>query len=206
MKNKFFIPKDLEKKQSLFSFGTMSTTYWDFANEMGLKANDQFISQASSFYVFPAIVFYCASFEALLNEGLTKILLYDKNKASELEPIKFSKGDFRDISKKVKVCAQYLDRRGQGKVDENIMQEYIALSELRNAIIHYNPEFGSVFIYPQRLEASFNRSKVKASLGGDWVETFKTKIVLDWSKETVKNIINCFLSFQLMEKNEFYNE
>ena len=184
----------------------MSTAYWDFANEMELKSVNQFNTQFSSFYVFPTIIFYCASFEVLLNEGLTKILLYDKSKEEEIEIIKNDQDEYRDISKKVKICAHYLDRKGQGNIDENILQEYMALSELRNAIIHYNPEFGSIFHYPPRLQSAFSRSKVKASLGGDWVETFKTKVVLDWAKETIKNIIDCFLDFQLKDKKEFYKE
>lgn len=72
MKRKIFIPKEQEKEKPFFSFGTMSTAYWDFAIEMESKAINQFNSQLTSFYVFPTIVFYCASFEALLNEGLTK--------------------------------------------------------------------------------------------------------------------------------------
>ena len=204
MSKKLFIPKELEKAKSFFAFGTMSKAYWDFATEMESNAVNKFKTQFSSIYVFPAIVFYCASFEALLNEGLTKILLHDKSKEEEINIIKNSQGEYRDVSKKVKVCASYLDRKGQGNINENILQEYNALSELRNAIIHYNPEFGSLFHYPPRLEAAFNRSKVKAVSGGDWVETFKTKIVLNWAKETIKNIINCFLDFQLIEKEEFY--
>jgi len=206
MKKKVFIPKELEKEKSLFSFGTMSMAYWNFATEMEVKAINQFNSQFSSFYVFPTIIFYCASFEAFLNEGLTTILLVDKSKEEEVNKIKNAQGDFRDVSKKVKVCGIYLDRKNEGSINENILQEYIALSELRNAIIHYNPEFGSIFHYPPRLEATFGRSKVKATKGGDWIETFKTKVVLDWAKETIKNIIDCFLDFQLMDKKEFYKE
>lgn len=206
MNKKVFIPKELKKAKSLFSFGTMSTAYWDFATEMELKAVNQFHSQFSSFYVFPAIIFYCASFEALLNEGLTKILLYSKNKEEEIDKIKNAQDDYRDVSKKVRICANYLDRKNQGNINENILQEYIALSELRNAIIHYNPEFGSIFFYPPRLQAAFGRSKVKAVSGGDWIETFKTKVVLDWAKETIRNIIDCFLAFQLMDKKEFYKK
>lgn len=206
MSKKLFIPKELEKAKSLFSFGTMSTAYWDFAAEMESNAVNQFKTQFSSFYVFPTIVFYCASFEALLNEGLTAILLYDNSKEDEIDKIKNTQGDYRDVSKKVKVCAKYLDRKNHGNINENILQEYIALSELRNAIIHYNPEFGSIFHYPPRLQAAFGRSKVKAVLSGDWIETFKTKVVLEWAKETIRNIIDCFLDFQLKDKKEFYKE
>jgi hypothetical protein len=206
MKKKVFIPKELEKVKPFYSFGTMSTVYWDFATEMQENANKQFTTQFSSFYVFPTIVFYCASFEALLNEGLTAILLYDKSKEEEIDKIKNARGDYKDKATKVKECATYLDKKNEGIINENILQEYIALSELRNAIVHYNPQFGSIFHYPPRLESAFTLSKVKAIVGADWVETFKTKIVLDWAKETIRNIVDCFLEFQCKDKKEFYRE
>jgi hypothetical protein len=206
MKREIFIPKELENEKTFFSFGTMSTAYWDFAKEMETNANKQFNTQFSSFYVFPTIIFYCASFEALLNEGLTAILLYDNSKEEEITTIKNAQGDYRDVAKKIKICATYLDRKSKGIINENILQEYIALSELRNAILHYNPQFGSIFHYPPRLESAFARSKVKAIVGGDWVETFKTKVVLYWAKETIRNIIDCFLEFQQKDEKEFYKE
>ncbi len=205
MKRKIFIPKELENENPFFSFGTMSTTYWDFANEMNSKATNQLSSQFTSFYVLPTIVFYCSTFEALLNEGLTKKLLYDNRNEEEINKIKNSQDDYRDTTKKIKACAKYLDRKKLGSIKENIIQEYIALSELRNAIIHYNPEFGSIFHYPPRLKVTLSRAKVKPIKGGDWVVTFETKVILNWAKNTIKNIIDCFLDFQLMNKKEFYN-
>ena len=206
MKRKVFIPNDLKNQNSFFSFGTVSKMYWDFTKKMESLANEEFKSRYNSFYVFPTIVFYCASFEALLNEDLTKLLLYDKSEEEEIDAIKNCRNEYRDLAKKVKVSAKYLDKKKSGTIDESFLQEYIALSELRNAIIHYNPEFGGIFNYPLRLQAALNHSKVKAIDGADWVETFKTKTVLIWSKETIKNILNCFLDFQMTERKEFYNE
>ncbi len=123
---------------------------------------------------------------------MTKILLYDKSNEEEINKIKNSQNDYRDNIKKIKACAKYLDRKKQGIIKENIIQEYLALSELRNAILHYNPEFGNIYNYPLRLKAAFSRAKVKPIKGGDWVITFQTKIVLTWAKETIKNIIDCF--------------
>ena len=206
MKRKIFVPTELKKEKTFFSFGTASRMYWDFAIRMELKAIEEFKIKYNTIYVFPTIVFYCATFEALLNEGLTKLLLYDKTIEDKIDEIKNCRNEYRDLAKKIKICGNYLDRKKNGVIDENILQEYIALSEVRNAILHYNPEFGGLSNYPLKLQAAFNRSKVKAIKGADWVETFKTKPVLDWAKESVKNIINCFLDFQLIERKEFYNE
>ena len=205
MKNKIFIPRELKNEESFFSFGTASKMYWDFAVKMETKATEELKSIYNSFYVFPTIVFYCATFEALLNEGLTKLLLYDKNIGDEIDEIKNCRNEYRDLAKKIKICAEYLDRKKIGVINENILQEYIALNELRNAILHYNPEFGGLSKYPIKLQAAFNRSKIKAIRGADWVETFKTKPALKWANETIINIINCFLDFQLMERKDFYN-
>lgn len=206
MKSKIFIPKELINEEPFFFFGTASRMYWDFATKMESKAIEEFKTKYNTFYVFPTIVFYCATFEALLNEGLTKLLLYDKSIESKIDEIKSCRNEYRDIAKKIKICAKYLDRKKIGIIDENIIQEYIALVELRNAILHYNPEFGGLSNYPRKLQAAFDRSKVKAIIGADWIETFKTQVVLNWTTETVKNIINCFLDFQLIERKEFYNE
>jgi hypothetical protein len=204
MKKDIFIPKELKNKKSLYSFGTMSATYWNFAIEMETKALYQINSQFTSFYSFPTIIFYCSTFEAILNEGLNKILLYEKSDQDEINKIKNGEDVYRNLAKKIKACAKYLDRENQGNIKENIIQEYIALSELRNAIIHFNPEFGSIFHYPPRLKAALGRSKISPVEGADWVVTFETEGALDWAKETIKNIIDCFLDFQSMNKKEFY--
>jgi hypothetical protein len=206
MKRKIFVPNELKNDDSFFSFGTASKMYWDFALKMESEAIKELKSRYNSFYVFPTVVFYCATFEALLNEGLTKLLLYNKNYVDEIDEIKNCRNEYRDLARKIRVCAKYLDRKKIGVIDENILQEYIALSEVRNAVLHYNPEFGGLINYPMKLQAAFNRSKVKAIKGADWVETFKTQPALDWAKEAVKNIINCFLDFQLIKRKDFYNE
>jgi hypothetical protein len=200
--SKVFIPKELEEEKSLFSFGTMSKAYWDFATEMESKALNQLTLQSISFYVFPTIIFYCASFDALLNEGLTNLRLNKMRTEDEIDCVK----NIQDIIKRIKVAAIYLDKKQKGVIKENILHEYKALTELRNAIAHYNPEFGSVFYFPLRLKEAFSRSKVKPIKGSDWVETFETEIVLLWAKKTIKEMIDCFLDFQQTDSKEFYKE
>ena len=74
MKRKTFIPRELKNEESFFSFGTASRMYWDFAVKMETKATEELKSIYNFFNVFPTIVFYCASFKVLLNEGLTRLL------------------------------------------------------------------------------------------------------------------------------------
>jgi len=205
---KVFTPRKLKNKDSIFAFGTMSTVYWDFALLMEKQAILEFDSELKpirSFFVFPSIIFFCASFEAFLNEGLSRELLYDRKDKEELENIKDGKGEFKDLIKRIKTSAQILDRNSIGKIDENVLQEFKALSELRNAIIHYNPHFGGIFQWSSKLISTFERSKVNA-VEGDWTETFRRKEILIWSKETIKNIFKVFLLFQRMKENEFFGE
>lgn len=205
---KIFTPRKLEKKDSIFAFGTMATVYWDFALLMEKQATLEFESEfkpIKSFFVFPAIIFFCAAFEALLNEGLSLELLYERKDKEELENIKNGKGEYKDLIKRIKATGKILDRDNIGEVDENILQEFKALSELRNAIIHYNPHFGGIFQWSSKLISTFERSKVEA-IEGDWTETFRRKEILSWSKETIQNIVKVFLHFQRMEENDFFGE
>jgi hypothetical protein len=205
---KIFTPRELQNKNSLFAFGTMSTVYWDFAVLMESKANEEFNSEYQpirSFYVFPTIIFLSASFEALINEGLAKLLLYNPSKKDDIEKIKSGDDDYRNISKRIKASAILLDRKGNGDIEENILQEYTSLTELRNAIVHYNPYFGGIFHWSSKLISAFERSKVKA-IEGDWTETFRRKEILEWAKDNSKNMIGCFLDFQLMNRKEFFGE
>ena len=200
MVRRIFIPKELEDKKSLFLFGTMSKRYWDFATEMESKALSQLKLQLNSFYVFPTIIFYCASFDALLNEGLTNLIASNVRKEDEVNCIK----NVRDVVKRIRISAIFLDKKQRGIIKESILNEYKALTELRNAVVHYNPEFSSIFHYPQRLKESFVRSKTEPVKGGDWVTTFETKVVLIWAKTTAKKMIDCFLGLQQMDKKEFF--
>ncbi len=205
---KIFTPREFENKDSLFAFGTMSTVYWDFALLMAKQATLEFESEfkpLKSFFVFPSIIFFCAAFEALLNEGLSRELLYDRKDQEELENIKDGKGEFKDLIKRIKASGKTLDRDNIGEIDENVLQEFKALSELRNAIIHYNPHFGGIFQWSSKLISIFERSKVEA-IEGDWTETFRRREVLSWAKETVQSIVKIFLHFQRMEENEFFGE
>lgn len=204
---KTFTPRKLENKDSLFAFGTMSTVYWDFAELMSKQAKSEFESEfkpIKSFFVFPAIIFYCASFEALLNEGISRELLYKKDSEEKCVNIKDAKGDYKDLVKRIRAAAEILDRDKKGDVNENILNEFKALSELRNAIIHYNPHFGGIFQWSSKLISSFERSKVEA-IEGDWTETFRRREILYWARETTENIIKVFLHFQRIEENEFFN-
>ncbi|MCB9207562.1 MAG: hypothetical protein H6611_09705 [Ignavibacteriales bacterium] len=203
---KIFTPRDLEKKESSFAFGTMSKTYWDFALLMEKQATLEYDSESKpirSFFVFPAIIFFCATFEALLNEGISIELLDDHEDKEDLEKIKDGIGEFRSIIPRIKASAKILDGDCIGEFDENILQEYNALTELRNAIIHYNSHFDGIFQWSSKLISSFERSKVEA-LEGDWTETFRKKEVLVWAKETSSRIIKVFLEFQRMDENDFF--
>lgn len=203
---KVFTPRELKNKDSIFAFGTMSTVYWDFALLMEKQAILEFESEfkpIKSFFVFPSIIFFCAAFEALLNEGLSRELLYDREDKEELENIKDAKGEFKDLVKRIKATSKILDRENVGQINENVLQEFKALSDLRNAIIHYNPHFGGIFQWSSKLISTFERAKVEA-IEGDWTETFRRKEILSWAKETTQNIIKVFLHFQKMEENEFF--
>jgi|GEM_PF-6903688 len=122
-----------------------------------------------------------------------------------ISKIIYSQAPYENMTRKINATI-LITRKKKGIIKESIIQEYIALSQLRNAIVHYAPEIEGIFCYPKKLLSSLRLSKVKPVQGADWVETFKTKTVLDWAKNTIVNIINSFLALQGKSKSDFYGQ
>jgi hypothetical protein len=70
-------------------------------------------------------------------------------------------------------------------------QNLFALEELRNAVIHYNPEFIEYAYWPVRLEHALQRTKIEV-LNAGWVTNFSRPEIADWARETVKTAIGLF--------------
>lgn len=211
---KTFIPRALNNLRSPYSFATMSMAFWDFATDMkkrALSEYDSLLSPLTSFYVFPAIVFYCASFEALISEYIGLEFMYEeKEKAKDkdkeiLNNIRAGIGEFKNANKRIKAAAKCIDREHKGNIDQKILMGYLDLSEVRNLILHYNPDVLSSFNWPLRLQAAFQMSKVKP-INGDWVLTFQRKEVLLWVEETVTNIIKVFIRLRRDDEERFFDK
>jgi hypothetical protein len=77
---------------------------------------------------------------------------------------------------------------GGETLDENVVGNFIALLQLRNAFIHFKPDWDANLLdWPQRLEAALNRSK-QEPVDPDWTINFNTGHTMDWAEETTKAI------------------
>jgi len=205
---KIFKPKEFTDTISLFTLATISTSYWDLAEEFRRQALDQMDPANGSMYsvyVFPAIIFYCSALEALINENLALLENQSSNKVlrSEITQLKTSTGDFRAITAKLKRSYELFNRNGQPALEEDILHNYAALAELRNAIVHYCPDYVDILHWPERLKQAFQRSGVNPS-PADWTITFRSKTVLEWSHETAKSLIERFLPLVKIDHNDFF--
>jgi len=205
-----FKPRQFGETTSLFSLATMSMSYWDLGEEFRTKAIQDIESGKSAFYsvyVFPAIIMYCSAVEALINESLALLEEQTKDQPliDDIRSVRKGLNSYRDILSKIRRAHELLSQIHHSAIQEESLQNYQALAELRNAIIHYSPDYVDVHHWPQKLKQALERSKVRPVLG-DWTITFRTKEVLLWSNETSRTLISAFLQVTKADESRFFNE
>ena len=196
--------------------GSMSRSYWDTAEEFTLKALSEMSGEnwrIYSRYVFPAIVFYCASFEAYLMEELTlfenEIIRNTTAPTSgpllfKLNQIKLSKGDFQEQRLRVMAAYQLLRRQNATEnLQHTLISQYLTLSRLRNGIIHFNPEFISI---DTATDLERQAAVVAQVLSGtdDWTIWCRTLPVLLQARVVTKDMIGTFLRSNVTPLDEFF--
>ena len=151
----------------------------------------------------PAIILYCSSVEALVNERFSlKEKSAPENCKSLITIIRDGLDDNRSLSYKIKNAHQILSEGCTAKLGDATLQNFVALIDVRNAFIHYNPDFGDVFEWPKRLENALKRSRVK-QIVGNWDYTFRTMPFVTWAYNTTSEMIKCFL-FEKDEVERFF--
>lgn len=203
-----FKPKEFIDLRSMFVLSTISTSYWDLAEEFSKQAIAQFNSNsqhAYSIYVFPAILFYCSSVEALINENLALLegRITEEAKRKRISEAKQGIGDFRRAIPKLVEACNLLSPTGTDRIDDDILQNYQALVELRNAIVHYCPDYIDVLNWPLRLRQALQHSGADPTVA-DWTITFRSKVVLNWSQDTARQTIERFLLIMRKGHDDFF--
>jgi hypothetical protein len=181
-----FTPKPLRGVDAHRHFTSLAGPYFLVANE--LRENSRRGATLSgSYYIFPAVAFYMAAFEAFLQENLTfaRWHLEDSGDPTTtailgtIDELKAQRGPYQDFKCWVKEIFRRFDRRGLGiKTNSQEFQNLLALKELRNAIIHYNPVLIEHIHWPARLEQALRRTKLEVVNGG-WVANFQSPVVAD---------------------------
>lgn len=150
------------------------------------------------FYIFPAVTMYTAAFEAFLQEHLALSAFRleksnDEQKVSLLKQISTLKSQQPPCFKEwVKEIYRLYDPKGVG-FDPNCdeYQNLIALKELRNSVVHYNPTFIQYASWPARLEQALHRTKLEV-LNAGWATNFRQVEVADWAHAIVKGAVELF--------------
>jgi len=206
----YFTPNFLKNDDFLRgpTLAPLSGSFFKQGNELSQLAEAEIKKKENSFfpdqsdYVFPAVIMYCSSFEAYLNEnlGISYWLAESDGKYQNLEMLgtiedlrKMNK-PFETFKKKVKGIYKVYDKKQKG-IDTNslVYQNIIALYELRNSIIHYSPEMVEDTKWPKRVEQAFFKSKPKSQLRSVWTYTFSCINVSSWAHDTVKDAVQEFV-------------
>lgn len=180
----------------------LSGNYFKVANELRAMAAADKSTWPGHFYICPAVTMYTTAFEAFLQEhlALSAWLLKeseDAQKADHIERIAVLKSQqrpYENFKAWVKEIYRLYDPKGVG-VDPNCdeYQNLLALKELRNSLVHYNPTFIEYASWPARLEQALRLTKLEVMNAG-WVTNFLRVEVADWAHATVKGAVELFCS------------
>jgi hypothetical protein len=182
---KRFRPRHFDKDaKHMYKFGTMSMVYWDMAEQFRRMASEELQEKFYSRYVIPVIIMYCSAVEALIHEQLAV-----REGGTDDEELHSEIGRLKRENLQDKIMPAFeLFADGGETLDENVVGNFIALLQLRNAFIHFKPDWDANLLdWPQRLEAALNRSK-QEPVDPDWTINFNTGHTMDWAEETTKAI------------------
>lgn len=188
----------------------MSNSYWDLAEKFKSQAIDEIESHKSgvySVYVFPCIIMYCSAVEAFVNEclSLKESQSTDPEIKRSMASIRKGLGENKRLIVKIRNAYQSINVRGTRSLNKHLLDDFQVLSEVRNAIIHYNPEVIDILKWPTRLQKAFKVSKVQPVIG-DWTITFRTKEIAIWASATSGAILKEFLKIGgIIDEDNFFN-
>lgn len=199
-----FKPRHFDREsQSPYRLPTMSMAYWDWAEEFYTKAIEVFNSELNPGYsknVFFAVIMYFACLESLINEELARVEKETDEEGKE-EVLRLRN---ESMSNKIEPAYE-LFTRSKGKLSSSTLDNFRALNDLRNLILHYNPEPDvDILNWPSRLGNVLGRTG-QEPIEADWTITFRKKKVLEWYRETTKEIIKEFIKVTKIDRESFFN-
>lgn len=196
----FFTPRSFSGDRAISGYSIISGNYFKVANDLRAMTRTGHEGRPGHYYVFPSVAMYVASFEAFIQEHLafSRRSLTDSRKPEAaleidlLDALKDQSGRYREFKAWVKEVYRLYDRAGVG-IDVNGVeyQNLLAVKELRNTVVHYNPHFIEVASWPARLEQALAQTKVKV-LNAGWVTNFSRAEISDWAHDSVKASVQLF--------------
>lgn len=196
-----FRPASFPPVKSIEGYSIISGNYFKVANDLRAMAEKGFGGQSGRHYVFPCVVMYVAAFEAFLQEHLAFSRFRVATSANQegatemlekLDSLKNQSAPYNCFKTWIKEIYRIYDQRDEG-IDTNSpeYQNILALKELRNSVVHYNPMFIEVASWPARLEQVLHRTKIDV-LNAGWVTNFSNLTVANWAHDSTKAAVQLF--------------
>lgn len=194
-----FQPKALADREPIVGYSIISGNYFKVADDLRALSRTGRDDRPGHYYVFPALVMYVAAFEAFIQENLAfsrfsaaQSPTSHDEELTHLDALKNQSSPYQEFKVWVKEVYRLYDRTGRG-IDTSgpEYQDLLALKELRNSVVHYNPLFIEVAFWPARLEQALHRTKIDV-LNAGWVTNFSNNAVADWARETIKANVQLF--------------
>jgi hypothetical protein len=195
-----FQPPAFAGRERVVGYTHLSGQYFKVANDLREQAADGWRDRPGHYYVFPCIVMYIAAFEAFLQEHLAFSRFSAErsqrsgiqDELAKLDALKNQTVPFQDFKSWVREIYRLYDRAGLGlDVNSDEYQNLLALKELRNSVVHYNPMFIELASWPARLEQALHRTKIEVVNAG-WVANFSNLTVADWAHDTIRGAVQKF--------------
>jgi hypothetical protein len=138
LKKNSYIPKVLRKHSVQSGFTGISQNIFKSANRLLTIAQQE--NRIYSFHVHSSVVLFTTTLECYFNETLTLNLLANKYHSREvMESLR--QGNNLSFHEKIRQVFLIYDKNQKGiNTDGDIYRDLVALGNLRNKIVHYNPK------------------------------------------------------------------
>ena len=191
---KYFTPKKLTESEPFISYTIISGNYFKVANRLRSFTRTGHDGLQDHYFVFPAVTMFVAAFEAFLQEHLAYALRNEKEQSDSalLANLKSQTPPYNEFKAWVKEIYKIFDQKEVG-IDTNadVYHNLLALKELRNTVVHYNPAFIEHISWPARLEQALHLTKLEVINSG-WVAQFSRPEVADWAYKSTKDAVEHF--------------
>ena len=181
---------DSESEHEYFSL--LSRNYYMLAKKFARDAKH--ISKTHSFFTYPSVIMYFTSLEAFFNEKLAHVLLREKIKEGS------EKSEIIELVNKIKgksLSLEFLKEIYQVfglnfKFSKELIENFILLHNIRNLLVHFEPDPSFHNYFPDRLLKYNILEKVSRQHNSDWMCYLADPSFCDFASNTVKEVINDF--------------
>jgi hypothetical protein len=173
------------------SLSIISTNYFKVGNHLHALSKTGQNDLPPHYFTFPAIIMYVSAFEAFIQEQLAFALENAQCTQSKsfCTKLKNQEKPYKDFKCWIKEIYKAFDKSNKGiDINSALYHDLIALRELRNVLVHYNPQFIEHSKWPYRIQEALNRANISI-VNSNWPVTLSQPKVADWAHQTIKEAI-----------------